>query len=191
MQVTADAFTQIQNSPNYEDGQRFLERKANGNPCINEVDDGFLNWIEQTVTLCTLDPDLISMVTGDPVITDNGESVGVAIGEGILNSRFSTEVWQEVTGDEACDPEGQQRFVYWAFPHQGDAQIQDFTFENAAFTLAFRNRTKKASTLWDIGDPWLADTPASEWDNQRHFALAITSVPPPEAACGAVQINGS
>lgn len=192
-QVTSDSFTEITNAPNYEEGQRFLQRKANGEPCVNERDQGFLNWVEQTVNLCTLDPDLIGVVTGDDIITEGAgealEDIGVIFGGGLLTSKFSFEVWQPVGGEGACDPSGLQRYIYWAFPHCTDAQIQEFTFANDVFTLGWMHITKPASTLWDIGDPWLGNNPAATWGSGKHFAFAITTVAPPEPACGAQEIG--
>lgn len=188
-QVTSDSFTQIENAPNYEEGQRYLLRKANGSPAVNQRDSGFFNWIEQTVTLCTLDPDLIAMVTGEQLIEDSTVNIGTTLGEGLLVARFSLEVWQPMAGEGACDPSGLQQYVYWAFPNEGDAQIQSFTFQNDSFTLAYRSTTRRASDLWDIGDPYLADSPASGWDAGKHSAWAITTVVPPVAACGAVLVT--
>lgn len=188
-QVTTDSFVEIANAPNYEAGTRFLQRKANGQPCVNEQDPGFLNWVEQTVNLCTLDVDLIALVTGEDPISSATDFVGVQFGEGLLNARFSKEVWQPVAGQGACDETGAQRWIYWAFPHEYDAQIQQFTFANDVFTFSYMSKTKKASPLWDIGNPWLSNTPVSSWGPGKHYAFAITTTPPPEAGCGAVEIG--
>jgi hypothetical protein len=197
-QITVDAFTQITNTPNYEEGQRFLLRKANGAPCVNQRDPGFFNWVEQVTTLCTIDPDLLAVITGDTLLVGSGEApsnfelgegIGVAFGEGLLTARFSKEVWQPVSGEGACDPSGQQRFVYWAFPNEGDAQLQAFNFENDVFTMGFRSITRQASSLWDLGDAWLDGNPASSWGPGKHFAFAVTTVAPPEASCGAVEFG--
>lgn len=196
-QVTSDSFTQIQNTPNYEEGQRFLQRKANGKPCVNQRDPGFFNWLEQVVTLCSADPDLLAMVTGDHLLVgsavgpfDEGEGIGVAFGEGLLEQRFSMEVWQPVSGEGACDPEGNPRYVYWAFPNAGDAQIQAFNFENDVWTIGFSDVTRAANPDWDLGDAWLdGNSPVSGWGPGKHFAFAITTTAPPEPACGAVEIG--
>lgn len=190
-QITVDAFTQITNTPNYEEGQRFLLRKANGEPCVNQRDPGFFNWLVQVTTLCSLDPDLLAAVTGDHVLTSTvgAESIGVAFGEGLLTRRFSKEVWQPVSGEGACDPGGLQRFVYWAFPNEGDAQLQAFNFENDVFTFGFQSITRAASTLWDLGAPWLDGNDVVSWGPGKHFAFAVTTVAPPEPGCGAVEIG--
>lgn len=195
-QITTDAFTTITNTANYEEGQRFLLRKANGAPCVNQRDPGFFNWLEQVTQLCTLDPDLLAAVTGDHLLTGSGgteglelgEGIGVAFGEGLLTQRFSKEVWQPVAGEGACDPSGNQRFVYWAFPNEGDAQLQDFTFQNDVFQFGFRSITRAASPLWDLGDAWLDGNAVSSWGPGKHFAFAVTTTPPPASACGALEI---
>lgn len=183
-QITIDGFTEIQNTPNYEEGQRFLQRKANGQPCVNEQGPAFLNWLDQVVTLCTLDVDLITMVSGgEPILTD-GDFSGTAFDDGLLWAHYSTEVWQPVAGADACDGEGEQRYVYWAFPHVFDAQIQAFTFQNDVFTFGYSSKTRPSAPGWDLGDPWLGDSGAGVWGPGRHFAFNITTTPPPVAGCG-------
>lgn len=186
-QVTTDGFISVANSPNYEEGQRFLQRKANGQPCVNQRDAGFFNWLQQTIALCTLDPDALVIATGERLITDGATGTGVAFGEGLLTARFSLETWQPVAGEGACTPGGLQRYVYWAFPNVGDAQITDFTFENDVFNFGWVDTTQRASPLWDLGDPWLNDGGA--FDATEHFAFNITTEPPPEPSCGAVALE--
>lgn len=188
-QVTTDAWTEITASPNYEEGTRFLQRKANGQPCVNEQDPAFLNWVEQTTNLCTLDVDLIAMVFGAEPISSATDFVGVTFDDGLLDARFSKEIWQPVAGEGACDSDGNQRWVYWAFPHEYNAQVQEMTFTNDVFTFSFTSMTKRVSPRWDIGDPWLAESPVATWGPGKHFAFSITSVQPPEPACGAVEIG--
>lgn len=188
-QVTTDSFTEIGMTPNYEAGQRFLLRKANGEPCVNTIDASFLNWVDEVTTLCTIDVDLITMVTGQDPILDGAEFTGTVFGDSLITSHFSKEVWQPVYGEGACDVEGNQQWVYWAFPHEFDAQMQAFTFANDVFTFGFSSKTQKASPLWDIGNPWLADSPAATWGPGKHYAYSLTTVPPPVAACGAVEIG--
>lgn len=185
-QVVLDTFTEIENSPQYEDGQRFLLKKANGQPCVNEKDPSFLNWLEQAITLCTLDPSAIALVTADRLITDGVTGTGVAFSDALLQGRYSVEAWQPVSGSDACVPGGGQRYVYWAFPHMYDAKIQDFTFENDVFTFGWQGLSKRANPAWDLGADWLAD--GGTWGDQEHFAFNITDVAPPTPACGSVTI---
>jgi len=188
-QVTTDSWTEITATPNYEDGTRLLQLKANGQPCVNEQGPSFLNWVDEVTNLCTLDVDLIALVFGEDPIVDGSDFSGVTFGDGLLNARFSKEIWQPVAGEDACDVEGNQRWIYWAFPHEFNARVQELSFTNDVFTFGFASMTKPASPLWDIGDPWLADSPMTTWDPGKHFAFNITTVQPPVAACGAVEIG--
>ena len=188
-QVVTAGFTKVENTPNYEDGERYLQKRADGSACINEQSAGFLNWLEQAVTLCTLDPDLIALITGDPLITTGvTNNTGVIHGGGLLNTRFSMETWQPVAGAGACAADGSQQYVYWAFPHAFDTRLQGFNMENAPFTIAWQHKTKPASNDWNIGDAYLGDNPADTWGTDRHWAWNITTVAPPVEACGAVEL---
>ncbi len=184
-QVVLDAFTEITNTPNYEDGQRFLLRTASGAPCVNEKANGFLNWIDQAVKLCTLNPDALVLVTGDRLISTSVTGTGVAFNTALLTQHYSMETWQPVAG-QACDASGDQLFVYWAFPNASDAQIEAFNFANDTFTFGWKQRTFPASPLWHVGDDWLGDGAA--WGLNEHYAFNITTEPPPEAACAAITI---
>lgn len=184
-QLTIDAFTEIVNTPSYEEGQRFLLRKADGSPCVNQKDNAFLNWIDQTVTLCTLNPDALVLVTGDRLISTGITGTGVAFNDALLTAHYSMEVWQPVAG-QACDTEGDQLFVYWGFPNVSDAQIEAFTFQNDSFTFGWKQRTFRASPLWTIGDDWLGD--AAAWGTNEQYCFNITTTAPPEAGCAAATI---
>ena len=188
-QVTTDAWTEITVTPNYEDGTRLLQLKANGQPCVNEQEPSFLNWVDEVTNLCTLDVDLIALVFGDDPIVDGSEFSGVTFGTGLLSARFSKEIWQPVAGEDACDASGNQRWIYCAFPHEFNARVQELTFTNDVFTFGFASMSKPASPLWNIGDPWLADSPVATWEPGKHFAFNITTVQPPVAACGALEIE--
>src|SRR5690554_7396331 len=102
-QVVMDGFTQVQSDPQYEEGQRFLQRKANGEPCVNEQDDPIFNWLQQTVMVCTLDPDATIIVTGGELLSTDLEgqptATGVQFIDGKVTSRFSMETWQRAAGD--------------------------------------------------------------------------------------------
>lgn len=188
-QLVSDGFTSVQNSPNYEDGQRFLQRKANGDACVNEIDDPLFNWLDQTVMFCTLDPDAIVIGTGADLVTTDIEGTPTATGaqwsKGLVRARFSMELWSRAAGNLACDPEGNAQYFYWAFPHVGGARLQQFTQQNDVFEFGWQGQTKDSSPLWDIGDPWMA---GGTWGEQKHFGYNITTTPPPEPFCGAVEI---
>lgn len=187
--VTFDGFVQIQASPEYEEGEEFLLKNANGGLCVNDKDANELKRVGLSVEFCTIDPDAIVLMTGERLLTTGGPATGtgVAFGEGLLTARFSLEVWQPISGAQNCSVGGTQQFVYWAFPNVGNAMIGDFTFENGTFTLTVDAETKRTGPLWGRGPTGVAPfyLPTA-MDPTEHFAFNVAAIPPPLPTCGAV-----
>jgi hypothetical protein len=185
-----DGFTQISVTPEYEEGEEFLTKKANGEPCVNEKDPNFLKRVGLEITFCSIDPDVIVLLTGERLIVTGGPATGtgVAFGEGLLLNRFSLEVWQPLSG-QVCSTSGAQQFAYWAFPNVGNAMVGDWTYENGPMEFTVSGDTKKAAEAWGRGPkaPYYLGTALSAADAE-HFLWNITDVPPPTATCGATTL---
>jgi hypothetical protein len=189
-----DGFTQINPSPEYEEGEEFLTKKANGEPCVNQKDPNFLKRVGLDITFCNIDPDVIVMLTGERLITTGGPATGtgVAFGEGLLLARFSIEVWQPLAG-LACSTSGNPLYVYWAFPNVGNTMISDWTIEQAPTEFSISANTQAAGALWGRG-PGSAAVPkyigtALVPTDLEHFLFNVTDVPPPIASCGAALLG--
>lgn len=187
-----DGFTQISPSPEYEEGEEFLTKKANGQPCVNQKDPNFLKRVGLDITFCNIDPDVIAMLTGEDLIVTGGPATGtgVAFGEGLLLARFSLEVWQPLAGT-VCSLTGQQQFAYWAFPNVGNAQVGDWTIENAPTEFQISANTEKMGTLWGrgpgTGTKYIGTAPTAA--SATHFLFNVVALPPPTASCGAVLLT--
>lgn len=189
--VTTKGFVQVQMSPQYEDGQEFFERTADGTPCVNQKDDPVLKRMQLSVNFCEVDPIGIAMVSSatlldavSPVVT----GTGFAVSEGTPANRFSMEVWQQVAGSGACDATGAQRYIYNAWPNVGAVQFQDYTVQNGRSELQFQAETRAMSTNWGrgpgTGTKWLPlGTPGTP-PALTHWAWNITTTAPPTALCG-------
>lgn len=189
--VVSDGFVSISPSPQYEDGTEYLSKKANGELCVNDLDPPALKRVDLEMVWCVLDPDALVLQTGERLLTDSGAvtGTGVAFGEGQITTRYSLEVWQPVSGVNACNSSGEQQFVYWAFPHVGNAKVGDFTFENGVFNFTISSTTFAASLLWGDGPgtagPWI-DQPVEAGD---HYLYNVTTTAPPTSSCGAVALS--
>lgn len=192
-----DAFTEVANSPQYEDGQRFFLKKANGSPCVNQKDRSFLNWLQQTVSLCSPDPRVLSLATGARLLTASTTGTGVMFDGDLLDANFSLEIWQEIAGSSACSAGGTQQYFYWVYPFNSDAKMQDFSQVNDTTTLSWQSITYPVSD----GVKWLAQanaavtgsaigsTPGTYLGSNtintgEHYGYNITSTAPPTAFCG-------
>lgn len=186
-EVVTNGFIQITPSPQYEEGEVYQQRLADGSFCINEKGDPELSLVQLNINWCVLDPDALVVITGERLLTTSAVTgTGVAFGGGLITARFSLEVWQRVAGRGACNAAGQQQYIYWAFPNVGHTIVNDFNFENAPLQFSTTSETSYAGALWGNGPgaagPWIETTVATD----EQFLFNITTVAPPVATCGAV-----
>lgn len=191
--VVTRGFIQVQSEPQYEDGEQQRVKLADGTLCVNDDDpDEFTN-VMLTIDFCGVCPSVSQITNGARLLGVSGPPVtgtGAAYGEGPLTARWSLEVWQLVTGRGACDANGLQRYVYWAWPNVGNGRVGSHTLANSALTMQIAAKTDAVGALWNtIIAPIWAPTPAFEED--EHFLWNITTETPPEipADCGAVPLS--
>lgn len=189
--IVEDGWVSISYSPQYEDGEEFIRRTANGSLCVNQKDPDSFKRVDLEMTWCVLDPDAIVLMGGERLLTDSTETTGtgVVFGEGEELGHYSLEVWQPIAGAGSCTATGDQLFVYWAFLNVGNGRIGDATFENGTFDFVVSGSTFSASPVWGTGPgtagPWI-DQPVQAGD---HYLFNITTEPPPTAACGAALLT--
>src|SRR5687768_12908802 len=112
-QVVTKGFIQVAVSPEYEEGEEFLVKNADGEACVNEKDANFLKRVGLQVDFCQIDPDAIVLMTGERLlVTGATTGTGVAFGEGLLLARFGLELWQPLAGSGACSPGGVPFYMY-------------------------------------------------------------------------------
>lgn len=189
--VVSDGFVSISPSPQYEDGTEYLSKKANGDLCVNDLDPPELKRVDLEMVWCVLDPDALVLQTGERLLTDSGAvtGTGVAFGEGKVTTRYSLEVWQPVSGVNACNTSGLPQYVYWAFLNVGNGRVGDFTFENGVFNFTISSTTFATALAWGTGPgtagPWV-NQPVQAGD---HYLYNITTTPPPVSSCGATLLS--
>lgn len=190
--ITTKGFVQVQMEPDYEDGEEFFERNADGEACVNQKDAPTLKRMGLTVDFCEVDPVAAAYVLSARLL-DTASSpttgTGWAMSEGTPTNRFSLEVWQRVAGSGACDASGAQRYIYNAWPNVGNAKIGTYTIENGRSTLMFEAETAGAGTLWGNGPGtgtfWLPGAPSAPTAGSLdHWLWNITTTAPPTAVCG-------
>lgn len=188
--LVAKGFTQVQISPDYEEGQEFLTKLADGTPCVNQKDPAFLKRMGIEGHFCIMSPDAIQIMTGETEIFTGAGTVtgtGMMFGTDPLTARYSLELWQPVAGAGACDASGNQYYVYWAWPNVTNGMLSDFTFENDVFDFVISGETDGAGYLWGDGpgaSTWLpagVSVPAG-----KHALFNVTTNAPPAITAGSV-----
>lgn len=199
--LVTKSFVSVTVTPNYVDAEEISQVDANGDICIEDRSDPALRWLDLSIIICTLDPDLINLITGDPLVLDDTpvtpNTVGFRIDTGLTGSaNFALELWSGVTG-QACTTTGFTTYGYWLFPWVKDAQWGEWVIQNGALTLTFTARAVTDSP-WGVGpynirrdaavpatlEPLL--TPIGE-NQPVHYQL--TTAPLPTPACGAVALD--
>lgn len=193
-QIITKGFIQIQVEPQYEDGEEFRQRLADGTLCVNDQDNDEFTQVNLTITLCGVCPSIAQVVSGARLLSGGAPTsgTGAAHGEAANTNHFALEVWQNVTGRGACDEQGQQRYVYWAFPNVKSGRVNAMTIENGILNMEFMARTDAVGPLWGDGPgtlgPW---APTFNSSNAEHYLWNITTVAPPTipSNCGCTVIT--
>lgn len=192
--LTTDGFITVNYSLELDEGTEILRKNAAGVICINEPPRPSVKWVNLEIQFCKVDPDLINMFTGWPVVLNAaGAGVGFRIRDEIqVSAGAGIEVWSDISG-QACVG-GDPLFGYFLAPWVNQGILGDFSIseEDATFTLTGKGRV---GSQWGtgpynvdldaLGDPTNLLTPIGPRDAMDIHA---TAVPPPNAACGATAL---
>lgn len=180
-----------------DDGTNIRERNFADELCV--VDDAFTTIIGYTadVALCGVDPDLISLMTGQPVVQNAaGDVVGFDAKSSVdLDSfGFALEVWSRIAG-AACDPSGNRQWGYTVFPFLKGGRLGGFSFENGAVQFTISGAQTRDGNGWGVGpfdvdrdDDGLPSPLTTPLDSNTHWRNVVVTLDPPPAACGATAL---
>lgn len=180
-----------------DDGTNIRERNFGDELCI--VDDAFTQIIGYTadITLCGVDPDLVGLLTGQPVVTNAADDVvgfDATTSVDLDSFGFALEVWSRIAGS-ACDPSGNRPWGYTVFPFLKGGRVGGFTFENGAVQFTISGAQTRDGNGWGVG-PFDVDRDELGVPSPLHEALGVNThyrntlvtLDPPAAACGAVAL---
>jgi len=177
-----------------EEGTNIRERNFADELCV--VDDAYTDIIGYTadIALCGVDPDMISLFTGQPTIKNAaGDVVGFGARTDIdLGSfGFALEVWSKLAG-AACDPSGNRKWGYTVFPFLQGGRLGGFSFENAAVQFTISGAQTRDGNGWGVG-PFDVDrddlgNPIPLFESMHvneAWRNIVVTLDPPAASCGA------
>lgn len=183
--VIVSGFVQVQAAPQYDTGDRKILRLASGELCVNrKLPDKFTN-DQLTIDICAWNPGLVVATIGGTLLTASaiatGRATGAAYGEDLDEQHASFEIWQEVAGDGACDPDtGEQLYLYHAWPHVVDWKRGQTTVNTDPTQLQLIGNTRRGSALWTAGASWLD---SNSIPSSTHYLWNFTTTAPPTEAC--------
>lgn len=199
MVVTSGGFVSVGLKFQYEDGEKTRKKNAAGDLCLSDPGKAALGAIDVEINLCGVDPDLWSIISGQPLVVDrNGDSTGVRIGE-VVNSNWALEVWTDI-GSAACSEDGAVPYGYLLLPFMYGGRVGDMSVEEKAMDLTLSSSTKRGSS-WGVGpyevtladavdpdDPGVPSVLLDPIGTKDHMHMDLTFVPPPVAVCGATAL---
>lgn len=179
-----------------EDGTNIRERNFADE--LEIVDDAYTQVLGYSgaIALCGVDPGLISLFTGQPVVQNAaGDIVGFDAKTGIdLDGfGFALEVWSKIAG-AACDASGRRKWGYTVFPFFKGGRIGGFSFENAAVQFSITGAQTRDGAAWGTGPfqvdrgagPAFAPAPLfTPLTSTTHYRNQLVTLDPPVASCGA------
>lgn len=158
-----------------EDGTNIRERNFGDE--LQIVDDAYTSIIGYTaaINFMGIDPDMISMLTGQPVVKNAaGDTVGFDNNTDINldNFGFSLEIWSKIAGN-VCDPSGNRIWGYTLMPFLKGGRLGGFAFENSLVQFNLTGAQTRDGNGWGVG-PYNVDRGAGTKETQT---ITITGAP--------------
>jgi len=195
--VVSDGIISIAMTKQYEDRQEFFVKNGDGVFCVKETNAPILKWINLVLTFCNVDPELVNILSAEPLVLDDAVSpraTGYSTQEGSAAlSNFAFEGWTRIANSSTpCT--GGVEFGYTLFPWVVEGTVGDVTYENGAANFVVNARTKSGSP-WGTG-PYMvdySDNPAGSLVQiplltpigaLQHHRMFLTRLAPPTASCG-------
>lgn len=193
--VATEGFISVGLTANNEEGETISVTNAAGNICILDEPAPKFTGYSIEVQFCGVDPELFSLMTGQPIVLDaDGElAVGLQVNSDIdvNDSGFAMEMWSNVPV-AACDESGGASYGYMLIPFVKGGTLGDVTIENGAINFTLSGASSKDGNEWGVGpydvvrdsdgdaSPLLIALPS-----KNHLHMQLTTVAPPEFTEGA------
>lgn len=200
--VVSDGIISIAMTKEYEDREEFFVKNGDGKFCVRETNPPILKWINLEVTFCNVDPELVNIMTGLPLVMDDASSpraIGYSEDETFTaTGNFALEGWTRIANQSvACS--GGAEYGYGLFPWVKEATIGDITWENGAANFVVTARTS-GNSGWGTGPYFVdySDNPAGSTTeialltpitSTQHMRMFITRLAPPTASCGCATLS--
>ena len=195
--AVSDGYVSATITPNTEDGERFLQRTANGNAIVNQRSKPILNWYDVSIEFQEIDPELFTLITGlDAYEDDQGNVIGFPVTEAnFATANFALELWMG-NAEEACAPGSLPYYGYNLLPWVVEGALSgDIVVTNALITFTVTGRTRKGTPWGDGPYDVVLDTNGdgsplfTAIDTDTHHLPIWTQLAPPAASCGCQSLS--
>lgn len=157
--VVTDGFVSAVLTSNNSDGTDITVRSANDKICVYSKGCPTMLELQVVLTLCKVNPELISLMTGQALVLDYaGNAVGFRRASTVdCTRRFALEMWAEVPGTACAGTPPVPQYAYYLIPCLRNAQITgDITIDAASAVTVEITATTVVPAGWNTG-PQTAD----------------------------------
>lgn len=186
--VVSEGVITINLTAQNEAGETISITNAAGKVCIlDEPAPKFTGWAVE-VALCGVNPALVNLLTGQPVVVDaDGNVVGFDMESDIdvSGSGFALEMWSNVPS-AVCEPGSGVSYGYFLVAFLKGGSLGDFSWANAAINFTVTGARSKNGSPWaagpydvqtgEDGTPGPLLNPIS---NKNHLRMILVDVEPP------------
>ena len=189
-------FISVALTANTTDSDEISVTNAAGEICVFEPSETSLTGYGVEIAFCEVDPELFSLVTGQPVVLDaNGNAIGFDVDTSVslTGQGFALELWAGSAAGDACATAGAQgSYGYILLPFLRGGIVGDFTVENGAVTFTLTGANTRDGNTWgtgpyndiQIGSGGQPGPMLSAISTTAAMRTILTDVAPPEAVCG-------
>lgn len=189
--VVTDGFIQVTVSQEVEEGDEITQENAWGDNCIEDKGPDVIKWVNVTIQLCMVHPDILDIVGGaTPLATGtapNQTFIGASFGPTTNTDRFAIEVWTKKVNDPIISP---TEWGYMVVPNIQNGRIDgDVTVNNGPLTFNMVGQGVASTADWGVG-PYL-DNPllvTAGMPVGDQFAIVTTTVQPPAVSAGCAAV---
>lgn len=170
--VVSDGFISISVQGVYDDVARYQSRNIYGSLCVNDSEPPELLRSTIQITLCDVNPDVLTVMSAaEPVIHDL-EAIGVHLPTGREWEGFALEVWTK-------NVNGCEQWGYLSIPFCRNARLSDsLTVALTNLTVSLEADALPATSAW--GATPYTDNPFMElFPTASVFGMVVTDVSPP------------
>lgn len=192
--LVSKGFVSVAYSPEISGAEEIELKNANGDICVSDPGCDVLKWVNLTLSLCNVDPDILSFVTGSPLVLNSaGNSVGNRIQTGqACQVNFGLEVWTDIPGQDCAA--GAKQYGYFLAPCIGGGILGDWTIENDALNLELNAKARSGagwgSGPWDVDETAVSPAPTAPGPLLTPIGvtdvmdLHLTTIAPPDVTDG-------
>lgn len=166
-------FVRVSFTPEYEEGDEFTEKTADGTVCVTFKTNDTLKRVNLELAICNPDPEFTEISSGGTLLTSGGQSIGWAaplVSTDATPNGVAVEVWSKaVVGSTIASS---NPFFRWVFPYVQMRPSGERVIENGLLANTFEG--------FGVGNAQFGDGPQNDWlyTSDRAFAYARTATAP-------------